>query len=97
MNIILNRIDSASLDSSEFDVQFLQWIWVLVDSLNENIALIENAFNLLEASRYTQAQITAMNIAGELTNGIVLYDTTNNLYVGKQGGSLVKFITAAYP
>jgi len=30
-------------------------------------------------------------------NGIFLYDTTNNVYVGMQSGALVKFTTSAYP
>lgn len=96
-NIFLDRIDAAPIANSNFDAQFLQWLWVLVDSLNENLNDIQNAFNLLHAMSYTAAQITAMNVAGDLTNGVLLYDTTNNVYVGKQSGSLVKFTTTAYP
>lgn len=97
MALFLDRIDSAPIMNSDFDAQFLQWIWVLVDSLNENINDIQNAFNLLTAMNYTAAEIVAMNAAGDLGNGILLYDTTNNVYVGKQNGSLVKFTTTAYP
>lgn len=95
MRTSLDRIDSIA--ATEFDVQFLQWVWVLVDSLNENIFDIENAFNLLAASSYTQTQISDMQTAGQLNDGIVLYDTTNNVYVGRESGVLVKFSTAAYP
>lgn len=95
MRVFLDRIDSIA--ATEFDVQFLQWAWVLVDSLNENIFDIERAFNLLTASSYTQTQITDMQTAGQLDDGIVLYDTTNNVYVGREAGALVKFSTAAYP
>ena len=97
MSIFLDRIDAAPIVNSDFDAQFLQWLWVLVDALNENINDIQNAFNLLTAMSYTAAQITAMNVAGTLGNGVLLYDTTNNVYVGKQNGALVKFTTAAYP
>ncbi len=98
MAIFLDRIDAVPIASNtEFDPQFLQWLWVLVDSLNENISDIQNAFNLLTAMSYTQTQITDMNTAGQLSDGVILYDTTNNLYVGRQSGSLVKFTTAAYP
>lgn len=97
MAVILDRIDSAPIAASDFDHQFLQWIWVLVDSLNETIAAIQTAFNLLEASNYTQTEIENMQIAGKLTDGIILYDTTNNEYVGRQTGSLVKFTTTPYP
>lgn len=97
MSVTLDRIDSAPIASSNFDHQFLQWIWVLVDSLNENIVAIEQAFNLLEASNFTQTQITDMQTAEQLTDGILIYDTTNNEYVGRQAGTLVKFTTTSYP
>lgn len=98
MSIFLNRIDASPIASNTFDTHFfLQWLWVLVDSLNENLSNIETAFNLLMAMGYTQTQIIAMNTDGQLTNGIILYDTTNNVYVGKQNGSLVKFTTGSYP
>lgn len=98
MAIFLDRIDAVPIASNkEFDPQFLQWLWVLVDTLNETLGDIQNAFNLLTAMGYTQTQITNMNIAGQLENGIILYDTTNNVYVGRQSGSLVKFTTTAYP
>ncbi|CAB4151313.1 hypothetical protein UFOVP685_12 [uncultured Caudovirales phage] len=97
MTIFLDRVDAAPIVNSDFDAQFLQWLWVLVDSLNENINDIQNAFNFLTAMSYTAAQITALNVAGSLGNGVLLYDTTNHVYVGKQNGSLVQFTTAAYP
>ena len=97
MALFLDRIDSAPIINSNFDTQFLQWLWVLVDSLNENLNDIQNAFNLLTAPNYTAAEIAAMNVAGDLGNGIFLYDTTNNVYVGRENGVLVKFTTAAYP
>jgi hypothetical protein len=98
MTLFLDRIDAVPIASNkDFDSQFLQWLWVLVDSLNENLADIQNAFNLLTAMSYTQAQIVNMNLAGDLENGVILYDTTNDEYVGRQAGVLVKFTTAAYP
>jgi len=98
MAIFLDRIDSVPIASNtQFDPQFLQWLWVLVDALNENWRDIQGAFNLLTAIGYTQTQITDMNTAGQLSDGILLYDTTNNEYVGRISGSLVKFTTSAYP
>ena len=97
MTVTLDKIDAAPISNSDFDHQFLQWIWVLVDSLNENIGDIETAFNLLTANGYTQTQITTMQTAGQLSDGVILYDTTNGEYVGREGGSLVKFATTAYP
>ena len=97
MALFLDRIDSAPLRSVNFDYEFNQWICVLVDSLNENINDIQNALNLLSSGIYTSAQILSMNSSGQLSNGILLYDSTNNVYVGKQNGALVKFITTSYP
>lgn len=97
MSIFLDRIDSAPISNLGIDPQFLQWLWVLVDSLNENLSDIESAFNLITLSGYTQTEITDMNSDGDLADGIILYDTTNNVYVGRQSGSLVKFTVGAYP
>jgi len=99
MTLFLDKIDSAPISNRDFDPQFLQWIWVLVDSLNENLTDIENAFNLFSASSYTASQINTMQTAvpSQLSDGIILYDTTNNEYVGRISGTLVKFTTAAYP
>ncbi len=154
--IFLDRIDSAPIINVDFDPQFLQWLWVLVDTLNEDISDIQNAFNLLTAQSYdiltesvtltsgspsfTVADGTLyhvgdnvigtgipdgtniLSISGNtitldanatingastlafiptegasVSNGVLLYDTTTNVYVGMQNGSLVKFTTTAYP
>ncbi len=97
MAINLGKIDSAPIAYSEFDYQFLQWLWVLVDTLNENIDIIQNSFDIFSAPTYTATQIANLNTAGSLTDGIILYDTTNNEYVGRISGTLVKFTTGAYP
>lgn len=97
MALFLDRIDAAPIANSNFDAQFLQWIWVLVDALNENIQDIQNAFNLLHAMPYTAVQIAALESGGSLSNGVLLYDSTNNVYVGRENGALVQFTTTAYP
>ena len=97
MTIFLERIDSAPLANTDFDFQYMQWVGNLVDTLNEVISDIQNAFNLLQGSSYTDVQIAAMNSSGQLVDGIILYDTVNQVYVGRQGGALVQFTTAAYP
>lgn len=96
--VTLDRIDASPIASNTFDPHFLlQWLWILVDTLNEILVNIENSFNLLEANGYTQTQITDMQTAGQLSDGVILYDTTNNVYVGRRAGTLVKFTTTAYP
>jgi hypothetical protein len=97
MTYFLDRIDAAPLADSDFTFELNQWIAVLVDALNENIIDIQNALNFLTAQSYTAVEINNLFVAGSLSNGILLYDTTNNVYVGMQSGSLVKFTTAAYP
>lgn len=97
MSIFLDRIDAVPLQGEEFSFEYNSWVAVLVDTLNENLSDIQNAFNLFTAPNYTATEINDLFIAGSLVDGIVLYDTTNNVYVGMQSGSLVKFTTAAYP
>lgn len=97
MALFLDRIDSAPIIGGDFDPQFLQWLWVLIDTLNEIFNDLENAINFLTASNLTATQIAAGFTTGDYGNGILLYDTTNNVYVGMQNGALVKFTTTAYP
>lgn len=98
MTIFLDRVDSVPIASNtQFDMQFTQWLWVLVDTLNENWLDIQSALNLLTAMSYTSAEILAMEGDGLLGNGVLLYDTDNDVYVGRQAGSLVKFTTTPYP
>jgi len=96
--IFLERIDSAPISNSSFPFDFNQWLAVLVDTLNEDIEDIQNALRIIAVGQYTSAEITALNaLTPSLPNGVLLYDTTLDVYVGKEGGSLVKFTTTAYP
>jgi hypothetical protein len=97
MTVFLDRMDAAPVLGSQFEYPFATWLAVLVNVLNENTQDIQNFFNLLQAQGYTTAQIAAMFTAGTLQNGMLLYDTDLNEYVGIQNGALVKFTTTAYP
>ncbi len=97
MTIFLDRINAAPLNSEEFSFEFNSWVAVLVDVLNEDLSDIQNLFNLYGGQPYTATEINALFTAGTLANGIFLYDSTNNVYVGMQSGALVKFTTAPYP
>jgi len=97
MTLFLDRIDSAPLSNSNIDMQMMQWIAILVDTLNETILDIQNAFNLLEAQSYTDVEIAQFETDGNLVDGVILYDSVNNVYVGRQNGALVQFTTFAYP
>ena len=96
-NIMLDKLDSVPVANSNFTFEFNSWVSVLVDVLNQNLSEIETYFNILHAPSYTSAEITALNAAGDLDNGVILYDTDLHEYVGKKSGSLVKFTTTAYP
>lgn len=97
--IFLDRIDASPILSDVFEPPFASWLAVLVNVLNENIQDIQDFFNLLTAQSYTATEIAAMQAAvpAVLTDGVLLYDSTNNEYVGRISGSLVKFTTAPYP
>ncbi len=97
MTIFLDRVDAAPVLSDVFEPPFASWLAVLVNVLNENIQDIQNDFNLLKAQSYTSAQITVMFTAGTILNGMLLYDSDLNEYVGMKSGALVKFTTSAYP
>jgi hypothetical protein len=96
-NIFLDRVDSAPISNSDFPFEFNQWLANTVDTLNEVIIDIQNALTIFVAPNYTASQIMAMFTAGQLSNGLILYDTTNNEYVGMISGVLVKFQTTTYP
>lgn len=97
--IFLDRIDSAPVLTQEFEAPFSTWLAVLVNALNEDISDIQNFFNLLTAISYSATDISSMQAASPavLSDGVLLYDSTNNEYVGRISGSLVKFTTTAYP
>ncbi len=97
MTIFLDRIDSVPIINVDMDNQIMNWMSVLVDTLNEDIVDLENGLNLLQAQSYSAADITAMQTAGSLVDGVLLYDSTGNVYVGRISGALVKFTTAAWP
>ena len=97
MALFLDRVDSVPLANTNFTFEYSSWVAHLVDILNEVINDTQNALNTLLASSYSAAQIATMFSSGQLSNGVLLYDTTNNVYVGMISGALVKFTTTAYP
>lgn len=96
MAIFLDRIDAVPLQYEEFSFEFEQWLSVLVDQLNELLRVIQENINDNLAQSFTAAEIGVLDTAG-LPDGVVLYDTDNHVYVGKQNGTLVQFDTSAYP
>lgn len=66
---------------------------------NTNVyTIVANTVTLTANATVTGAQsLTFIPIQGDIGNGVLLYDTTNNVYVGMQNGALVKFTTTSYP
>lgn len=83
-------IDAVPVNSDEFSFEFINWLAVTVDILNEN---------LLNPTvpQLTSAQITA--ISSEAPDGSLWYsiDHVPPVYVGKINGALVQFTTTPFP
>ncbi len=97
MTLFFNRVDAVPISKNDFPYEFNQWLGILVDTLNEFIGIIQDALNLLKPQSYTSVQIAQLLSDGALKNGVLLYDSTLDVYVGMQAGSLVKFTTTPYP
>lgn len=95
MSIFVERINSAPLEDTDFPMDFEQWIANLIDSLNEAINVLEDSINFFTAQSFTTAEITA--IGANLSDGIIIYNSDTDEYVGKSAGSLVKFTVTPYP
>jgi hypothetical protein len=95
MALFLERVDAAPLSNTDFSFEFMQWLSVLVDQMNEVLATVQDNLNFNTAQSYTTAEITAL--ASDLPDGCILYNSTTNVYVGKENGTLRTFTTAAYP
>ncbi len=67
MTLFLERVDTAPINGNNFDLQFLQWLWVLVDTLNEDL-------NLIEAAVLSETLVTDIT---QLVEGNSLYIPTN--------------------
>ena len=92
---ILDSIDSVPIHSDELSPEFQQWLTGLVDNLNYLISKLQNFVNQPQAAPLTSTEIAT--VSSTWPNGVLFYDITLNVYVGKISGSLVKFTTAAYP
>lgn len=94
MAIFLERVNAAPISNSNFTFEFNSWVSVLVDTLNETIATIQDEINRydngLYAPQYTTAQITALALTAP--NGTMWYDTTTNQLKAKVNGVVVVIV-----
>jgi hypothetical protein len=96
MDIELERINNVPLyGSSTLDSDLQRWLLTTVDSLNTLIDQLEFELNKLNVPILTATEIN--NLSSLVSDGILVYDSTNHVYVGKENGSLVQFDTSAYP
>jgi len=95
MAVELERTNNVPIyGDSNLDGDIQRWLLTLVDSLNTTINEIEVSLNTI-AQSFTAAEITAL--ASNLEDGVLLYDTTNDVYVGRENGAMRQFTTAAWP
>jgi hypothetical protein len=66
MSVFLNRINSAPIMSNDFPYEFNQWIFNLIDSLNNNFDNIDNV-------------IVSQSLLPTITSAVDV--TTNSLYI----------------
>lgn len=98
MPVFLDKIDTAPLQSTDFNFEFYSWISALVDTLNETFTELEGLFNNgIIFPSYTTAQITAL--AATAVDGTAWYciDGTPPNVVLKINGSLVQLSTTPFP
>lgn len=72
LTVTLDSIDAAPIADTEFDPQFLQWLWVLVDSLNETLIKIQDGFNFL-----TAPNVALLTETVTLTSGSPLFNVAD--------------------
>ena len=91
MPVFLDRIDSAPINNDEFSFDFNSWVSVMIDTLNEDIQLIQNTLNGINdgliAPSFTTAQIAALALTA--VNGTMWYDINTNQLKAKINGVVV--------
>lgn len=97
MAVVLDKVNNVPMRWEDFPSYFTQWLANTVDTMNEVIQDLQEFIDALPATPYTSTQITDLFTAGSLPDGVLLYDTTLNEYVGQISGALVKFTTTPYP
>ena len=101
MSIFLDRIDSAPVFAGELPDDFVFWISVFIDSINQTIESIENIFNGDNDGLILPQKLTAdiITLATTAPDGTMWYniDHVPPVIVAKINGALVQLLTAPYP
>lgn len=101
MAVFLERIDSAPVFAEELPEDFVFWLTVFIDSINQTIDSIENIFNGqndgLIAPQKLSAEIATLSLTAP--DGTMWYATDSappNLVI-KINGALRQVSTVAFP
>ena len=97
MAYFFTRVDAVPIGNDEFKWEFAQWLSILVMTLNTDINDIQDALNFLTAPSFTASEIADLQSGNQLSNGVILYNSTTDEYIGRESGNLVKFTTTPYP
>lgn len=83
-------IDAAPVNSDEFSFEFINWLSIMIDTINQN-------YSNPDVPNLTTAQITSLS--PNSPDGSLWYsvDHIPPVYVGKINGALVQFVTAPFP
>ncbi len=98
--LFLDPIDSVLLDE-EFDAEYQQWLWVLVDTLNENILDIQGAIVSTEAITLATQAVVVDSIYIPTNAAQTVFTLPNQMLVGNtveidgQGAGGWKLLTGA--
>jgi hypothetical protein len=101
MDTFLDRINSAPVFADELPQDFVFWVSVLVDELNENFDTIEQSFSGINdglvAPQKTSAEIATL--AATSPDGTMWYSTDHvpPVLVIKINGALRQVTTTAFP
>jgi hypothetical protein len=84
MAIFLDRIDAAPIINSNFDTQFLQWLWVLVDSLNESLNDIQNAIMSTDVVTDTAQEVEVNSLYIPTNVALTTFQLPDDALVGSR-------------
>jgi hypothetical protein len=90
MTVNLDKIDAVPFFGSNLPSDFVSWVSILVDTLNEIIINIENELNRydngLYSGQFTTAQIASLSPTAD--NGTFWYDSDTNQLKCKVNGAV---------
>lgn len=84
MTLFLDRVDAAPIQNSTFDMEFTQWLGVLVETLNEDIQDIQGAILSNTVVTGTTQTVDINSIYIPTNAGLTTFQLPNIMSVGAQ-------------